>query len=173
MAIEQAGGVTLDGRPLTLMGPQIKVGDKAPNFSVIATDYSEVTLRTDVGKHRLILSLPSLDTPVCDAEAKRFNDMAARFPEQVVIYAISCDLPTALNRWCATTQAERIRALSDHRTLSFGDAYGTHIKEIRQLSRAVFLIDADDVVQYVEYVPEVGSQPDYEAASAAVDKLQS
>lgn len=153
------------------MDSKIKVGDKAPDFTVLAGDLSEVNLATDSGKVRLLLSLPSLETPVCDAEAKRFNAEAAGFQDNVVVYSISCDLPFALGRWCAAANANNIKTLSDHRDMSFGDAYGTHSKEFRLLSRAVFLVDQNDVVQYVQYVPEVSQHPDYDAALAAVKNI--
>lgn len=171
MAVEKSAAVTFKGGPLTLVGAEIKVGDKAPDFTVLANDLSEVTLGTDAEKARLLVSAPSLDTPVCDAEAKRFNDEAANFGDQVVVYTISCDLPFAQARWCGASNAENIKTLSDHRSVSFGEAYGTHIKELRLLSRAIFLVDADNVVRYVEYVPEVTEHPNYDAALQAVKSL--
>lgn len=168
---ERRGAATLMGKPLTLLGPELSEGAAAPDFTVLANDFSEVTLATDRGKVRLILSLPSLDTAVCDAETQRFDVQAANFPEDVVVYAISCDLPFALQRWCGATQVKHVRTLSDHRELSFGRAYGTWIKELRQLSRAVFLVDADDTIRYVEYVKEIGDHPDYDAAAEAVRRL--
>ncbi|MFQ5651571.1 MAG: thiol peroxidase [bacterium] len=170
MAVERTGAVTLKGNPLTLVGPEIKVGDKAPAFKALASDLSEVTLATDRGKIRLFLSVTSLDTSVCDTEAKRFNESAENFPDNIVVYTVSCDLPFAQNRWCGAAEATNVKTLSDHRDLSFGEAYGTAIKELRLLSRAVFLIDQDDVVQYVQYVPEVVEHPNYEAALAAVKR---
>lgn len=171
MQLERRGAVTLKGKPLTLVGPEIKVGDKAPNFKALAHDLSEVTLDTDRGKVRLYLSVPSLDTAVCDAETRRFNQEAANFPNTVAVYTISCDLPTAQKRWCGVANVTNLKTLSDHRDLSFGAAYGTWIKETRLLSRAVFLVDKDGVVRYVEYVPEIGQEPNYEVALAAVKKL--
>jgi thiol peroxidase len=171
MSIERAGGVTLKGKPLTLIGPALKVGDKAPNFKVLANDMSEVTLDTDKNKVRLLLSVPSLDTAVCDMETKRFNQEAAKFPSGVVVYTISCDLPFAQKRWCGAANVTNVKTLSDHRELSFGAAYGTGIKETRYLSRAVFLVDKNGTLQYVEYVPEVGQEPNYDAAIKAVKKI--
>ncbi len=168
MPEERIGGVTLKGNPMTLIGPEIKVGSKAPNFSALAQDMSAVTVGTDAGKIRLFLSVPSLDTSVCDIEAKRFNEMAAGLGDDVVVYVVSVDLPFAQKRWCGATGSANIRTLSDHRTVSFGEAFGTHVKEARLLSRAVFLIDRNDTVQYVEYVREIGQEPDYEAALAAI-----
>lgn len=171
MSVERSGGVTLRGNPMTLVGPEIKKGDKAPKFSVLGPGMSQVTLDTDSGKVRLYLSVPSLDTSVCDAEAKRFNEAADGFPDNVMVYAVSCDLPTAQARWCGASNVSRLKTLSDHRELSFGQAYGTVVKEMRQLSRAVFLVDENDVVQYVEYVREIGDEPNYEAALAAVKEV--
>ncbi len=173
MSIERAGAVTLKGKPLTLIGAALKVGDKAPNFKVLANDMSEVTLDTDKGKVRLLLSVTSLDTAVCDTENKRFNQEATKFPSDVVVYTISCDLPFAQKRWCGVANVVNVKTLSDHRELSFGAAYGTWIKETRFLSRAVFLVDKNDSLQYVEYVPEIGQEPNYDAALKAVKKLAS
>lgn len=173
MALERPAAVTLRGNPFTLVGPELKVGDKAPDFVVLDNDLSEVTLATDSGKIRLFLSVPSLDTPVCDAETRRFNTEATSLPENVVIYTISCDLPFAQKRWCGTADVHNVKTLSDHRDLSFGQAYGTYIKELRLLSRAVFLVDADDTLRYVEYVPEVGEHPDYDKILEAVRSLVS
>jgi thiol peroxidase len=170
MSTERLGGVSFDGNPLTLVGPEIKVGDQAPSFSVLSNDLSEVNLATDSGKVRLILSVTSLDTPVCDAETKKFNDEAENFPDNVVVYTVSCDLPSAQARWCGAANVGNLRTLSDHRNLDFGEAYGTHVKELRLLSRAVFLVDASDTVQYVEYVPEIAEHPNYEAAVDAVKR---
>ena len=171
MPVERTGAVTFKGNPLTLMGEAIHVGDKAPDFAVLAGDLSEVNLDTDGGKVRLVLSVPSLDTPVCDQETKKFSDKGAQFPDNVVVYTISCDLPFAQNRWCGTAGVENVKTLSDHRDMSFAQAYGTWVKELRLLSRAVFVIDANDVVQYVEYVPEIGEHPNYDAAVDAVNKI--
>ncbi|NIR47511.1 thiol peroxidase [candidate division KSB1 bacterium] len=172
MAIERSGAVTLHGKPLTLIGPEIKVGDKAPNFKVLANDMSEVTLYTDKGKVRLLISVGSLDTPVCDTETKRFNKEAVAFPDNVTVYIISCDLPFAQKRWSDNANASNVKTLSDYRDLSFGEAYGTRVKETRLLSRAVFLVNQDDAVRYVEYVPEIVQEPNYEAVLGAVRKLE-
>lgn len=171
MPVERAGAVTFKGNPLTLLGSEIKVGDKAPNFRVLANDMSEVSLETDKGKIRLLLSVPSLDTPICDAETRRFNAEATSFPENVVVYTISCDLPFAQARWCGTADVRIVKTLSDHRDLSFGEAYGTWIKELRLLSRAVFLVDVNDTIRHVEYVPEIANHPNYDAVVEAIRKL--
>lgn len=162
--VERKGGVTFKGNPMTLVGNELKAGDKAPEFSVLAGDLSEVTLASSKGKVRLISVVPSLDTPVCDLQTKRFNEEASKLPADVVVYAVSVDLPFAQKRWCGASNADKIKALSDHRETSFGKAYGVLIKELRLLARAVFVIGADDRIQYVEVVKEVTQHPNYDAA---------
>ena len=168
---ERQGGVTFKGNPMTVIGPQLKVGQRAPEFTVLAQDLSPVTLASSRGKVRLISVVPSLDTPVCDAQTKRFNEEAATLPAKVEVLTISMDLPFAQKRWCGTANVDRLTTLSDHREASFGTAYGTLIKDLRLLARSIFVVDADDTLQYVEYVPEVTSHPQYDAALAAVRKL--
>jgi len=161
---ERKGAVTFKGNPITLVGPQINAGDKAPEFKILANDLSEVTLASSAGKTRLISVVPSLDTPVCDLQSKRFNEEASKLPENVVVLTVSMDLPFAQKRWCGAANASRLKACSDHREASFGKAYGVLIKELRLLTRAVFVIGADDKVQYAEYVKEVTEHPNYDAA---------
>jgi thiol peroxidase len=168
---ERIGGVTLDGSPLTVIGEQLKIGDKAPDFNLLANDMSWVTLADSVGKVRLISVVTSLDTGVCDAQTRRFNEEISSIGDDVVGYTISVDLPFAQARWCAAAGVERIQTLSDHRDMSFGNAYGTHIKEIRQEQRAIFIIDANNLIRYIEYVPEIGRHPDYEAALTALKQV--
>lgn len=165
---ERKGAVTFKGNPLTLIGPGLKAGDKAPDFRLLADDLSEVTLASCKGKTRLISVVPSLDTPVCDAQTKRFNEEAGKLPSDVVVLAVSCDLPFAQKRWCGASNASKIQTLSDHREASFGKAYGVLIKELRLLARSIFVIGANDKIQYVEYVKEVTQHPDYEKALAAL-----
>jgi thioredoxin-dependent peroxiredoxin len=167
MDMERKNAVTLKGNPFTLIGPQLTVGQKAPDFSVVAGDLSTVTLASSAGKTRLFIVVPSLDTPVCDMETRRFNEEAAKLPG-VEVLVISVDLPFAQKRFCSTAGIQNLKTLSDHRETSFGKAYGTLIKELRILSRAIFVVDAEDVIQYVEYVPEVGSHPNYDAALNAL-----
>ena len=171
MSTERVGAVTFKGSPLTLVGPEIQVGDRAPDFKVLANDMSDVSLGTDSAKVRLILSIPSLDTPVCDEETRKFNEEAASFPDNVVVYAISCDLPFAQGRWCGAAKVANLHTLSDHRDVNFGEAFGTHVRELRLLSRAVFLVDQSDIVRYVEYVPEIAEHPNYEAVLEAVKNI--
>ena len=163
MDTERKNAVTLKGNPFTLVGPEIKVGDKAPEFTALAGDLSPVTLAASKGKTRLICSVPSLDTPVCDSETRRFNEEGAKLPG-VETLVISVDLPFAQGRFCQTAGIKNLKTLSDHRDASFGKAFGTLIKELRLDARAVFVVDANDKVQYVEYVPEVTSHPNYDAA---------
>jgi thioredoxin-dependent peroxiredoxin len=167
MDIERKAGTTLKGNPFTLIGPEIKVGQQAPEFSVLAGDLSPVTLASSQGKTRLLISVPSLDTPVCDMETRRFNEEAAKLPG-VEVLVVSTDLPFAQKRFCSTAGIQNLKTVSDHRDVSFGRAYGTLIKELRILSRAVFVVDAAGTVQYVEYVPEVGNHPNYDAALNAL-----
>ena len=161
------GAVKFKGSPMTLLGPELKAGVRAPDFDALGTDLSAVSLSSFKGKPVLISATPSLDTPVCDAQAKRFNDEAATLPA-VIVLNISMDLPFAQRRWCGASGVDRIKTLSDHRDASFGMAYGTLIQELRLLARAVFVIDAAGTLRYVEYVPEVTAHPNYDAALAAV-----
>ncbi|KEF39596.1 thiol peroxidase (atypical 2-Cys peroxiredoxin) [Schinkia azotoformans MEV2011] len=158
--------VTFKGNQITLLGNEVKVGEKAPNFTVLANDLSEVTLDNTKGNVRLISVVPSLDTGVCDAQTRRFNEEAASLPN-VKILTVSVDLPFAQKRWCGAAGIENVQTLSDHRDLSFGEAYGVAIQELRLLTRAVFVVDSSDTVTYVEYVPEATDHPNYEAAIAA------
>lgn len=168
---ERHGDVTFKGNPLTAMGPKLNVGDKAPDFTLLANNLSEVTLADSAGKVRLISVVPSLDTGICDAQTRRFNEEIAKFGEDVIGYTVSVDLPFAQSRWCGAAGVERVQTLSDHRELSFGDAYGLHIKELRLDQRAVFVVDKDDTIRYAEYVPEVASHPDYDAALGALKEV--
>jgi len=163
--------VTLFGNPVTLVGTELKVGDKAPDFVVLDRDLKEVTLKDFEGKIKLISVTPSLDTPVCDLQARTFNQRASELPEEVAILNISMDLPFAIARFCSTAGIERIKVLSDHREASFGMNYGVLIKELRLLARAVFVIDKDNIIRYLEIVPEVTNHPDYDKALEAVKAL--
>ncbi len=171
MAIERKGAVTFQGKPLTVIGPELKVGDGAPDFKVLSNDLKEVTLKSSAGKVRLISVVPSLDTGICDAQTRRFNKEAAKFGDDVVVLTISADLPFAQKRWCGAAGVNQVDVLSDHLNMSFGDAYGTHIKELRLEQRSIFIVDKDDVIRYVQYVPEVAQHPDYDDALAALKEL--
>ncbi len=162
--------VTINGNPLTLVGRAVRVGDKAPDFTVLDAELKEARLNDFVGKIKVISVTPSLDTPVCDIQARRFNEEAAKLPENVVVMNISMDLPFAISRFCTTAGINRVKAYSDHRDASFGNAYGVLIKELRLLARSIFVIDEEDVIRYIEIVPEIKNHPNYEEALEAVKK---
>ncbi len=164
MAHERQGAVTFKGNPIALIGPELKVGDKAPDFQVTAGDLSTVTLQNFKGKTKLISVVPSLDTPVCDQQTRKFNEEANKLPADVEVMTISMDLPFAQKRFCATAGLQRMKTFSDYKSASFGQAYGTLIKELHLLTRAVFIVGPDDKVQYVEYVKEVTNHPNYDVA---------
>lgn len=161
--VETKRAVNLKGKPMTLVGPEIKVGQKAPPFRLLAMDMSEVELSQSRGKIRLLSVVFSLDTGVCDLQTQRFEAEASK-SKDVVIYAISMDLPFAQARYCGAHNISNLKTLSDHREASFGRAYGVLIEKLRLLSRAIFIIDGNDIVRYVEYVPEVAQHPDYDRA---------
>ena len=162
---------TFNNGPVTLLGKEVVVGDEAPDFTVLANDLSPVTFSDTKGKVRLISVVPSLDTGVCSAQTRKFNEEAASLGEDVSILTISVDLPFAQKRWCAAEGIEAVQTLSDHRDLSFGKAYGVAIEELRLLTRAVFVVDQDNKITYVEYVSEATNHPDYEKALAAVKEI--
>ncbi|WP_437192694.1 thiol peroxidase [Planctomicrobium sp. SH527] len=161
--------VTLKGNPVQLAGTELKVGDKAPDFTLQSTGLDDVTLGSSAGKTRIIATIPSLDTSVCHMETKRFNDEAAKLAD-VAVLVVSTDLPFGQKRWCGAENVESVQTLSDHRTAEFGKSYGVLIDGgplDRCLTRAVFVVGADDVVKHVEYCAEIGSHPDYDAVLAA------
>lgn len=164
MAIEREGAVTMRGNPLTLLGPELAPGDPAPDFRLLDTRMKEVTLADSKGRTRILSVVPSLDTPVCDQQTRRFDQEAAALGEDVVVYTVSADLPFAAGRWCGAAGADAVQCLSDHRSMSFGDAYGTHVKELRLDARAVFVVDPSDRIVHAEYVAEISDPPNYEAA---------
>lgn len=163
--------VTFKGSPVTLVGNEVKVGDTAPNFTVLANDLSEVTLNDSEGHVRLISVVPSIDTGVCDAQTRRFNEEAASLPG-VKILTISCDLPFAQARWCAAAGIENVQVLSDHRDLSFGEAFGVVMKELRLLARSIFVVDSTGKIIYKEIVNEVTNHPNYTAAIEAAKQAK-
>ena len=168
MATERFGDVTLKGEKLTVRGNVLQPGDKAPDFTLTANDFSSVSLQDSTGKVRLISVVPSLFTGICDAQTRRFNEEAASLGENVTVLTVSVDFPTAQRQWCGAAGIDRVQTLSDHKDMNFGDAYGTHVVEIRWEQRAIFVVDSDDTIRYVEYVPEIAQHPDYEAALTAV-----
>ncbi len=161
--MERAAATTLRGNPFTLIGPELKAGDKAPDFEVVSDAMQPVNLEKTGQAVRIFSVVPSLDTPVCDAQTKRFNEEAVQLPG-IEIYTISMDLPFAQKRWCGNFGVDKIKMLSDHRDGSFGEHYGTLIKELRIESRAIFVVDKDNTIQHAEYVKEVADHPDYESA---------
>ena len=170
---ERFGAVTLKGKPLTVMGPALAVGDAAPEATLGAKGFDGRArlLESTAGQIRLINVIPSIGTGICDAQTRRFNQEAASLGDGVAIVTVSADLPFHLAEWCAAKGVDRVVTLSDHYDMAFGDAYGTHIKELRVEQRAVFVVDADGVVRYVEYVPEIAQHPDYDKALAAAGAL--
>jgi len=168
---ERSGKITFKGGPLTLVGDELKVGDKAPDFELLANDLSAVELSSFSGNVCILSCVPSLDTPVCDTQTRKFNEAAVGLDDSVVVLTVSMDLPFAQARWCGAAGVERVQTLSDHRDGAFGEAYGLLIKELRLLTRAVLVVDKDGVVQYAQIVPEVTDEPDYEAALNAAKQL--
>lgn len=162
--------VTFAGNPVTLMGTEAQVGDKAPNFTVLDTNLQEKTL-DDFPGVRIISVVPSLDTGVCDAQTRKFNEEASEL-ENVTVLTISVDLPFAQKRWCGSAGLDDVVTLSDHRELSFGQAFGVVIEEMRLLARSVFVVDSNGVITYTEYVNEVTNHPNYEAAVEAAKKAE-
>ena len=168
--MERPGATTLRGNPMTLIGPELKPGDAAPNFEAVDTGLQPVDLSKTGASVRIFSVVPSLDTPVCDAQTKRFNEETAKLPN-VDIYTISMDLPFAMKRWCGAMGVDKVKMLSDHRAGSFGTGYGTLIKELRIESRAIFVVDQNNKIRHVEYVKEVGDHPNYDAALSAARGL--
>jgi thiol peroxidase len=164
--MERPGATTLRGNPLTLVGPELKPGDDAPDFSVVDNGLKPVTLKDTGAKVRIISVVPSLDTPVCDAQTKKFNEEVANLPG-VDVLTVSMDLPFAQKRWCGAFGVDKVKMLSDHKDGSFGSSYGTLIKELRIESRAIFVVDCSNKIRHAEYVKEVADHPNYEAALSA------
>jgi len=160
--------IKFKGNPLTLLGSQPGVGEPAPDFEVLANDMSPVKLSELRGKVLVICSVPSLDTPVCDTEVRKFNEKATSLGDDVAVLVISMDLPFAQKRWCGAAGIKNIQILSDHNKAEFGGAYGVLIKELRLLARTVFIVDKEGVIRYIEVGEELTNEPDYEAALKAV-----
>jgi len=163
--------VTFQGNPLTLVGSAVTVGTPAPNFEVLANDLSPVTSEALKGVVSVLVAVPSLDTPVCDAETRRFNLEAASMGDAVRLLCVSMDLPFAQARWCGITDIDNLQTVSDHRDASFGTAFGILIKELRLLARSIFVVDAEGIIRYIQIVPELTNEPDYEAVLQAVKEL--
>ena len=168
---ERTGAITFQGNPLTLLGADLNPGDTAPDATVLANDLSPVQLSSYRGKVCIISVVPSLDTPVCDMQTRKFNEEAGNIGDDVAILTISMDLPFAQARWCGAAGVEKVVTLSDHREAAFGAGYGVLIKELRLLARAVFVVDKEGKVQYIQLVKEVTEEPDYNAVLEAAKKL--
>jgi thiol peroxidase len=156
--------VTMHAKPLTLSGQELSLGKVAPDFTVLDQEVNEVRLSQFKNKIKVISVTPSLDTTVCDLQLRRFNNEASQMPADVVVMNISMDLPFAIKRFCETAGIDRVKALSDHRDASFGNAFGVLILELRLLARSVFILDRDNRVRYTEVVPELSNHPDYDKA---------
>ena len=168
---ERTDVITFQGNPLTLLGDTIKVGQKAPDFKVVANDLTPVKLSDYAGKTLIISVVPSLDTPVCDTQTRTFNKKAADLGDDVVILTLSVDLPFAQSRWCGAAGVDRVHTLSDYKDLAFGTAYGLVIKELRLLARAVLVVDKTGIVQYIQIVGEVTEEPNYKAVLSKIRDL--
>lgn len=167
---ERPAAVTMRGNPLTLVGTEIKVGQKAPDFTLVTNDMAQVGLGDFAGQALALVSVPSLDTPTCAIETRRFNAEAAKLGDSVRILTVSMDLPFAQKRWCGAMGIDKVMTLSDHREASFGLNYGVLIKELRLLARAVFVVDKSGAVTYTELVHEIADEPNYAAVLEALAK---
>ena len=164
---DRSGVVTLKGNTVSLVGDELKIGTKAPVFTLIANDMSPKSLNDYQGKVKILSIVPSLDTPVCDTQTRTFNRRASELGDDVVILTISVDLPMAQKRWCGASDVNQVECLSDYKDHSFGMAYGVRIKEVGLLARTIVVLDQNDTVKYIEIVPEVAEEPDYDAALEA------
>lgn len=169
--MERKDIITMKGNPLTLVGKEIHIGDPAPDVELLSNDLSPVKLSFYLGKICVIATVPSLDTSVCDLETRRFNQEAANLGSDVQILTISMDLPFSQSRWCGQTGVDKVITLSDHRQASLGMAFGVLIKELRLLARAIFVLDRDGIVRYIQIVNEIGEEPDYDAVLNTVNNL--
>jgi len=162
MTIERVGILKFAGKDVTVVGPDIQVGHQAPEFTAVMQDWSDYKgLQETKGKVRIIGSLPSLNTSVCDRETRRFNQEATALDERIVILMVSMDLPFTLKNWCAASGVDRVITLSDHKNSDFAQKYGVLVKDHRFLRRAVFVVDQDDKVVYSAYMPTIGDEPNY------------
>lgn len=168
---ERTGIVSMKGKPLTLLGDELKVGEPVPDCEVVGKDLQPVPLSSFLGKVCIISSLPSLDTSVCDIMTRRFSKEAVALGEDVVVLAISMDLPFAQERWCIATDVKNVFTFSDHRSAAFGQAFGVLIKDLRLLARAVFIVDREGIIRYIEIANELTHEPDYEEVLKAAKEL--
>lgn len=162
---------TMKGNPVTLLGNEVKVGQSAPNATLVANDLSNFELSSLKGKKVILSVVPSLDTGICDLQTKRFNQEASKLGSDVVILTISMDLPFAQKRWCGAAGVDKVKTLSDHRDASFGQAYGVLIKGLRLLTRSIFIIDTKGNIAYKQIVPEITTEPNYDEALSALKKI--
>ncbi len=169
--MERKSLVTFQGNPLTLLGNVLNVGDKAPQFTALDKDLSPVSLSDFAGKTKIISVTPSLDTPVCNLQATTFNKAAASLSTNIALINVSMDLPFAIARFCSAEGIDRLTTLSDHRDASFGLSYGVLVEELRLLARSIFVIDKTDTIRYVEIVPEMTNEPNYDKALEEATKL--
>lgn len=169
--MERKGAVTFKGNPLTLVGDELKAGNRMPTVELLNNEINPVSLDHFRGKLLIVLTLPSLDTPVCDTETRKFNDYATTLSPDVEVLAISMDLPFAQSRWCGAAGVKRVQTLSDYRNASLGTAFGVLIKELRLLARAVYVIDREGVVRYVQLVKEITDEPNYDEVKRVVVEL--
>ncbi|WP_433259947.1 thiol peroxidase [Actinosynnema sp. CS-041913] len=172
LQVKRTGVTTFQGQPVTLLGDQVAAGDPAPDFTVLANDFSPVTLAGTGSGVRIFSVVPSLETEVCDTQTRRFTTEAAALAG-VTVWTVSADLPFAQRRWCGASGLADVKTVSDHHDLSFGRAYGVAVAELRLLARAVFVVDAADRIAHVEYVPEIVHHPDYAAALDAAKRAGS
>lgn len=171
MSQERTGVATLKGNPITLIGPELKPGDQAPDFSLNKSLTEVVSLQDYAGKVKLVSVVPSIDTGVCDAQTRRFNEAAAALGDNVVVLTVSVDTPFAQARWCAAAGIDKVVMLSDYKDNSFGEAYGVLIKEFALDMRSIFVLDENNSIKYVEYLAEMTEHPNYEAAIQAAKAL--
>lgn len=170
---ERTGITKFRGQPLTLIGNPVNPGDKAPDFRVVNNSLEEITLASYAGKIRVFNVVPSLDTPVCDQQTRKFNELASGLGNDVVILTVSMDLPFAQKRWCGAAGVDRVITLSDYQDRSFGENYGVLIKELKLLARSIFIVDKEGIVRYVQIVPETGQLPDFDEAIRELHSLHS
>jgi thiol peroxidase len=168
---ERTGIITMKGNPLTLSGNEVNVGERAPDFIALDPNLTPIKFSSYQNKICIISSVPSLDTPVCDMETRKFNEEASKLGDKIQILTISMDLPFAQKRWCGAAGVSKIQTLSDHRDAQFGLAYGVLIKELRLLARAVFLVDQKGILRYIQLVKDITSEPNYEEIWSALKKF--
>ncbi len=162
----------MGGNDITLIGPALKLGDTAPDFTVLDNELLPKTLMDYEGMIKLISVIPSIDTGVCDAQTRKFNELATEFSKDAAVLTISMDLPFAQKRWCGASGVDRVEILSDHHWADFGEKYGVLIKELRLLNRSVFILDRENHIRYIELVEENHNHPDYDTAIDALKHLK-